>query len=369
MTVRSQATNQRSGGSERKRALVRGMTSSTPSYVVEFDARTVYDFLVSLAVEAPEDQDLLPQDRQWLEDARASLSPERRRDLDECFGESPKAFCYATGALAVVTPTARTAREFVGSLATADTRSIVREMLGEVRRDPVAAAQLERILDGADEEIAEFVKRGEEYHAEAIAEFLAAPVAWIDRIRGLLGEWVVRFEMVEERVSRIIERDLELRASDRRTLAPPELIERTTGGVRWLGEAGVTRVVMSPSYFARPFNYLYAGLDWRLFAYPAADEALDRGDAMSPPPSLIRLHRALGDESRLRILRLLRDRDMYLTELAQQLEVSKPTMKHHLTQLRVAGLVTVTDQGAQTYYSLRRDRLSEAGDDLMRFLA
>ena len=60
---------------------------------------------------------------------------------------------------------------------------------------------------------------------------------------------------------------------------------------------------------------------------------------------------------------------MYLTELAQQLEVSKPTMKHHLTQLRVAGLVTVTDQGAQTYYSLRRDRLSEAGDDLMRFLA
>ena len=89
----------------------------------------------------------------------------------------------------------------------------------------------------------------------------------------------------------------------------------------------------------------------------------------APPSAMIRLYRALGDESRLRILRLLRDRDMYLTELAQALEVSKPTMKHHLTALRVAGLVTVTDLGAQTYYSLRKDRLSEAGDDLMRFLA
>ena len=80
---------------------------------------------------------------------------------------------------------------------------------------------------------------------------------------------------------------------------------------------------------------------------------------------MLRLYRALGDPSRLRILRLLTDRDLYLTEIAQQMELSKPTVKHHLAALRAAGLVTVTDEGNMTYYSLRRARVAEAGPELL----
>ena len=368
MATRSQVRRDERTEGARPPARVRGMTVGNVTYTVEFDARTTYDFLVTLAIEKPEEQDLMAEDRRWLVDARASLSPARRRDLEETFGDSPSAFGSAIGAMVVATPGARTAREFVAALATTDTRTIVREMLGEIIRDDEAEQQLERILDGAADEIPAFTTRTGEQHCEPIEAFLAAPAAGIDRIRGLLAEWLVPFEKVEGRVDEIIRRDLALRQADR-SLPAVELVERTTGGVRWLGETGVTRVVLSPSYFARPVNYLYSGLDWRLFAYPVADAALETDDALAPPPAMIRLHRALGDESRLRILRLLRDKDMYLTELAQHLEVSKPTMKHHLTQLRAAGLVTVTDQGAQTYYSLRRDRLAETGDDLMRFLA
>ena len=82
----------------------------------------------------------------------------------------------------------------------------------------------------------------------------------------------------------------------------------------------------------------------------------------------MRLHRALGDETRLRILRLLRDRDLYLTEIAGLVELSKPTVKHHLALLRAAGLVTVTDEGGMTYYTLRRDRLDAGSAELKRFL-
>ena len=78
--------------------------------------------------------------------------------------------------------------------------------------------------------------------------------------------------------------------------------------------------------------------------------------------------RGLGDPTRLRILKLLADRDWYLTELATQLEFSKPTIKHHLAQLRAAGLVTVTEEGSLTYYSIRRERLEEAGLELGRYL-
>ncbi len=128
------------------------------------------------------------------------------------------------------------------------------------------------------------------------------------------------------------------------------------------------RVIMAPSYFARPFNYIYQGADWRLFAYPIADAVLGTADAGTPPQAVVRLYRALGDSTRMRILKLLSDRDWYLTELAQQLELSKPTMKHHLALLRAAGLVTVIEEGSLTYYNLRRERLEEAGTELHSFL-
>ena len=128
------------------------------------------------------------------------------------------------------------------------------------------------------------------------------------------------------------------------------------------------RVILAPSYFSRPYNFLFSKDDWRLYGYPIADSALDSGDPLEPPPAVVRLHRALGDPSRLRVLRLLADGDRYLTEIATALELSKPTVKHHMAQLRAAGLVTLTEEGSLTYYSLRRDRLGEVGDDLRRFI-
>ena len=69
---------------------------------------------------------------------------------------------------------------------------------------------------------------------------------------------------------------------------------------------------------------------------------------LAPPPAVVRLHRALGDETRLRILKLLAGRDLYLTEIAQQLDLSKPTIKHHLALLRAAGLVTIIEAGTSS---------------------
>ena len=166
----------------------------------------------------------------------------------------------------------------------------------------------------------------------------------------------------------IIARDYDLRAADRGAYSGPDLIERTTNGVRSLAEPGVRRVILAPSYFARPYNYLLAGADWRFFGYPVSDDALDNVDPLAPPGSVVRLHRALGDETRLRILKLLASKDLYLTEIAQQLELSKPTIKHHLSQLRVAGLVTVVESGQVMYYTLRRDRLDDASVEIKQFL-
>ena len=50
--------------------------------------------------------------------------------------------------------------------------------------------------------------------------------------------------------------------------------------------------------------------------------------------------KALSDPTRRRILELLRERDMTAGELAEQFNMSKPSISHHLTTLKTAGLVT-----------------------------
>ena len=149
--------------------------------------------------------------------------------------------------------------------------------------------------------------------------------------------------------------------------ALPEIVARESWKSRACG--GLNSPPLAPSYFSRPYNYLLAGDDWRFFGYPVADDALEPDDRLAPPPAVLRLHRALGDETRLRILKLLADRDLYLTEIAQQLELSKPTIKHHLAMLRAAGLVTVVEGGNVMYYTLRRSRIEDASAELGRFLA
>ena len=81
---------------------------------------------------------------------------------------------------------------------------------------------------------------------------------------------------------------------------------------------------------------------------------------------LANLTKRVGDL--LQVTKLLTDCDRYLTDIASQLELSKPTIKHHLALLRSAGLVTVTEEGGMTYYSLRRARLDDASVELKRFL-
>ncbi len=146
-----------------------------------------------------------------------------------------------------------------------------------------------------------------------------------------------------------------------RAYAGSELIERDDRrhplAARRSASAGSSS---RPTYFSRPYNILLAGTGLAVLRLPRRRRRPGgRPTGSLRPPAVVRLHRALGDETRLRILKLLAGRDLYLTEIAQQLELSKPTIKHHLALLRAAGLVTVVEAGSVIYYSLRRDRIDD----------
>ena len=61
-----------------------------------------------------------------------------------------------------------------------------------------------------------------------------------------------------------------------------------------------------------------------------------------------------GDENRLRILMLLRERELCVLEVVGALGISQPLASSHLAVLREAGLATARREGRRIRYSLSR---------------
>jgi DNA-binding transcriptional ArsR family regulator len=339
--------------------------SGGSAYAICWDVRTVYDFLFSLSDDAGSTDDLPAGDRQWLQESRASLQGGVLASVDALFA-SEVAIHIAT--FAVDRPELQSARQFADAIADAPTATILAAVFEEVGREQGLKELIDDVIAGRHDRLPELQARLPDWQREERIDLLRDPARTHGQIVAVLQSWLDRFEPIEERVAAILRRDYASRDADRASLVDGDLIERTTNGLRWLGEPGTKRVILAPSYFSRPYNFLLAGADWRFFGYPVSDEAIGPNDPLAPPTALLRLHRALGDETRLRILKLLGRRDLYLTEIAQELDLSKPTIKHHLALLRAAGLVTVTEAGTVMYYTLRREPLDAASSDLKRFL-
>jgi len=72
-----------------------------------------------------------------------------------------------------------------------------------------------------------------------------------------------------------------------------------------------------------------------------------------------RFFKALADETRLRILRLLEVREMCVCEVMVALDLTQPTASHHLGLLENAGLVKDRKEGKWVFYSIADTKLLE----------
>ena len=64
------------------------------------------------------------------------------------------------------------------------------------------------------------------------------------------------------------------------------------------------------------------------------------------------LFKALGDENRIRILKLLRSGEKCACKLLEELNISQPTLSHHMKILCDAGIVIGRREGKWTHYSI-----------------
>ncbi len=81
----------------------------------------------------------------------------------------------------------------------------------------------------------------------------------------------------------------------------------------------------------------------------------------------VKIFKALGEPSRLRMLKLLSIRPMYVCELEKVLQMSQPRISQHLRVMKHAGLVKERKEAQRTFYALRIDYLDEQFKELLEF--
>ena len=73
---------------------------------------------------------------------------------------------------------------------------------------------------------------------------------------------------------------------------------------------------------------------------------------MSNEQEMVCIFKALSDENRIRILRLLQSGEKCACRLLEELNISQPTLSHHMKILCDAEIVNGRKEGKWTHYSI-----------------
>jgi len=145
------------------------------------------------------------------------------------------------------------------------------------------------------------------------------------------------------------------------SLPTERLMIRATRGVEYRVEAWIHTVVLVPTQLNRPWVTLAEHRGTKIIFYPAV-AAGEGADAQ-----LADVYKALGDETRLRILRLLASGVTSLTDIAERLGLAKSTVHGHMVILRAAGITrSVVGEGGKGYVLNERPDLNSLLDSFLK---
>lgn len=333
------------------------LTAPRRELTVRIDPSPAYDFLACLFLLGRYESGLgFDVSGTWVAGARAAIGEELLADFALFF---PR-FGPTMALVGVLGSTpGLPVRAFLKRVAGTRTEALMELMLSEALTDRRSLPLLRAAIGGTERDREAFLSSTRpEIDAGSLRAIVTLPPREAKtRLLRLLREGYSRVYAQEEPdVLPLLERDAESLARRSASVGGAQLVEHATGGHVIGVEAPVAGVVLAPTYFFRPYNLVTAYDGVRVFIYPI--ETSPPGE--SPPPEMVRFYKALGDETRLRILRLLSAREMYLQELANALGVSHVTALHHMAMLRAARLVRVVERENLKYYRLRAERADEA---------
>ena len=84
---------------------------------------------------------------------------------------------------------------------------------------------------------------------------------------------------------------------------------------------------------------------------------------------LAEIFKAFCDENRIRILRLLLSGEKCACKLLEEIDISQPTLSHHMKILCDSGIVTSREEGKWTHYQISKEGSEKAIELLKKITA
>jgi DNA-binding transcriptional ArsR family regulator len=340
-----------------------------------WDVGTAYDLFISLDVlQHPEKMGLRPS---WAAGVRSRLSTGERKTLEESLDvvdipfhwiytlSAPKDGATALWALRQLPPAKRLPELGLSCKLPGEAQNILKEISDrrtwnqkdvDFLKEILKGNQHEKVFTGEYTQIlntwANSADFGERY-LQALQSYYHAFFAEEERhIAPALAEALARAQELSERCS------LE------------ELLEELTQGLRLPGYRDFPELVLVPSYWSTPLVFLgkvNPGCSIILFGARPTNASLVPGEVV--PDALLNVLKAMADPTRLRILRYLACEQLTPSEISRRLRLRAPTVTHHLSQLRLAGLVHITlEEHAERRYTARMEAMLGLNSLIREFL-
>ena len=228
------------------------------------------------------------------------------------------------------------------------------------------------------EDIQLFIQRfGMEDNKQTRQIFSTMNEAWANRkefgeklLLGLQAYIDTFFAEEEQRILPVLQQELSYARMRAGSRPLPAMLEELTAGVRYGDFEHLTDIVLAPTFWGSPFLFSEHLTETKmivLFGARPGTMSIIPGEVV--PDGLLRGMKAMADPTRLRILRYLAQEPQTASELSKVLRLRPPTVTHHLTQLRLAGMVQVhLDPDGERKYSARYEGFEDTQDLLNRFV-
>ena len=357
---------------------------TTPQVKISWDWGTAYDFFISHAV--LKDPKKFGVRSAWASGMRARLQPEDRDVLDTSLAvvgvpsrwihslPQPKDVDHCLSALSQIQPRDRLSK-LMCFPAQEEERSPKQQLLTSVERKGTwSEADLETLRELNKR------KKNSGHPGPDVEELKQVLDTWSQAERfgeqllsALRNYQTVFFQEEEQRIAPKLIRALEHAKQRSKMLSTVAFLEEISQGIRYEDLPLIEELTLAPSYWISPFIHINPlGKNHRLWAFGAraADDSLVPGELV---PDALRISlKALADPTRLRILRYLHQQPLTMAELTKRLRLRMPTVIHHLSALRLAGLVSIhvetVDKGHRQRYGVRAEALDATLSALKGFV-
>jgi DNA-binding transcriptional ArsR family regulator len=339
-----------------------------------WDCGTAYDLFVSLRVlHEPSKYGLRGS---WARGVRARLSPAEREVLEQATDlvwpfhwvhalPLPKDGKTALQALKRIPAAQRLSALAPSTKAGHEVREILHGVAAQQRWGEEDRRALQQALRRIEPK-----RRRKEDLARVLEAWSRAEEFGEQYLRALGTYFDAFFAEEEARIQPALERALARAQALAGQLDLPALLEELSQGLRLADLPDAPELVLAPSFWSTPllvFASVSEERDLILFGARPSDASLVPGEEV--PDALMRALKALGDPTRLRILRYLMEEPHSPTRLASRLRLRAPTVIHHLDTLRMAELVHLTlGREDRRLYAARREAVDATCAALGAFL-